>query len=144
MDYKKGFTLLTALLMVLFVSLAMAVIGTALLKSTQIGHGIKVFKTTKEAAETTAYAVIKKIDSLPPCTPTSTKGSCSFYDHDCEITDKVIPDVKEIVEKSSNIEEVNAYLISNCTEGTSHIYTIEVKATAKNGATTTIYFIYKK
>jgi uncharacterized protein (UPF0333 family) len=146
MDYKKGFTLLTALLMVLFVSLAMAVIGTAFLKSTQIGHGIKVFKTTKDAAESSAYAVMEEIKNgnlelKGNCTPTNT-DSCSKYS-DCEIV--LPPDIEAAIKKASGIEDVKAYLLSNCTDSSGlQIYTIQIEANATTGARTTIYFIYRK
>ena len=141
MVYKKGFTLITALLMVLFVSLAMAIIGTVFVKSTQISAGVKVFKTTKEAAQTTANVIIDEIDNgslSASCNPGCGGGS------PCQIN--LPADLENAIKSSQNIESATAYLISNCTDPTTgaQIYTIKVDVKAKNGATTHIFFIYEK
>jgi hypothetical protein len=143
MSYKKGFTLFSALLMVLLVTFVMAIIGTVFLKTTQIEQGIKTFKTTKDAAESTAYAVIDEIKSgslSANCDP----GCGNNTNSNCTID--LPTDIKEAVEKSSGIEEVTAYLLSNCTDSVTgvKIYTIKIEAKAKNGAKTYIYFIYEK
>ena len=144
MVYKKGFTLITALLMVLFVSLAMAVIGTVFVKSTQISGGIKVFKTTKEAAETTAYVIMEDIDNGNLKIESGCTVDCDSSSSSCEI--ELPEQIKWAIKKSKTMEGVTAYLISKCPGSTSgsQIYTIKVEAKAKNGATTNILFIYEK
>ncbi|HID79092.1 MAG TPA: type II secretion system protein [Aquifex aeolicus] len=139
---NKGFSLIGALLVVLIISMTIAVIGSVFLKSQKIGKAVKTFKTTKEAAEATAQVIIQSIDKGSLTTASGCKVNCDSSETKCEIT--LPPDIRTGIEKSSNIKEVKAYLLKNCSVGFFKIYTIRVSATAKDGSKTTIYFIYQK
>ena len=150
---KRGFSLIGALLLLVIVSMTMAVIGTLFLKSLKVQHELKVYKTTKEAAESAAYAVIEYIDSEGeppvknckddtgnPCTPNCSDSNCR-----CEIDWDAgeLKEVKEAIEKSPTIgQPPQGYLLKKCTEGDTKIYTIEILVSGSAGGGTRILFIY--
>jgi uncharacterized protein (UPF0333 family) len=137
----RAFSLIGALLVVLIISMTIAVIGSVFLKSREISHAVRTFKTTSEAAEATAQVVIQEIDNGTLSTNCTTVG-CDSSDTRCEID--LPSDIEESIRQSSNIEDVKAYLLKNCTSGSYNIYTVEVEATAKDGSKTTVFFIYQK
>jgi len=147
---NRGFSLIGALLVVLIISMTIAVIGSVFIKSQKIGHGVKVFKTTKEAAEATATSIISAIDNgtltlspsnCPDCSATGC-GVCKVID----LNGSGLGNLVTAVENSPYFESgsVSACLISNCTAGGKNIYTIKVTVSSKDGSKTTIYFIYQK
>jgi hypothetical protein len=121
--------------------MTIAVIGAVFLKSREMTHAVRTFKTAAEAAESTAQVIIQEIDNGTLSTNCTTVG-CDSSDTRCEID--LPSDIEESIEQSSNIEDVKAYLLKNCTADGYNIYTIEVEATAKDGSKTTVYFIYQK
>ena len=154
---KKGFSLIAALLVMLIVTLTVAVMGTIFVKEQQIATGVKTYKTSKEAAEALAQAVIEAISDPKNNGNVPTKGcrdssgnpctlGCSASDCKCLIdwdADPTLQKIKEAVEKSLGAEPVG-YILSNCTASDgSRVYTIEVTANSTSGAHTTVYFIYQ-
>ena len=154
MTINKGFSLIGALLLMVIVTATIAVIGAIFLNSLRIQHGMKVYKTTKEAAEAAAYGIIDHINhnmgNLPVNCTDSSGNPCNL---DCSNTTNCLclidwdksPDLKNIADAIQNSPAIGqkpkAYLLRNCTEGAAQIYTIKVNVKSKNGGTT-VYFIY--
>ena len=101
-------------MVVLIISMTIAVIGSVFLKSREISHAVRTFKTTSEAAEATAQVVIQEIDNGTLSTNCTTVG-CDSSDTRCEID--LPSDIEESIRQSSNIEDVKAYLLKNCSSG---------------------------
>jgi len=154
--FEKGFSLIGALLLVVIVTATVAVLGTLIVHSQRLTTEVKVYKTTKEAAESAAYAITNTIDSegdIPVnCTDKNTGAPCSVgcnasSDCICKIewdSDPLLQKIKESIEKSLG-ETPEGYLLANCTQPDGTVlYTIEVIVPSKSGTKTTVYFIYQK
>ena len=132
--------MVSALLLMVIISMAIALIGYLTISSIQVGGTLKTYKTTKEAAESVAYSVINEIDSDNLTTENCTVG-CSPNEKGCQI--KLPPDIENIIKTSGF--SYNATLLRNCTDDYGNqIYTIRVEVNKSNGTKSVIYFIYRK
>ncbi len=132
-------SLVSALLVMVIVSMAIALIGYLMVGSMKVSHELKVFKTTREAAEGVAFAVIGDIDEGNLQVQSGCSVDCAPDETGCPI--ELPPEIENALE---DYISVNATLLRNCTDGVSQIYTILVEAEAKDGTKTRIYFIYQK
>ncbi len=153
---SKGFSLVGALILVAIISLTMAVIGTIFLKTLRVQHGIKIYKTTKEAAESAAYALVDYMESnlgQPPigsCTDANGNSctlDCSNSTCRCTIDWNKSTELKNIADAIKNSPAIGeypvGYILKNCTDGTTQIYTILISVNSTQGAGgTRIMFIY--
>ena len=153
---NKGFSLVGALLLVAIISLTMAVIGALFLKTLRVQQGVKIYKTTKEAAESAAYGLVYYMESnsgqLPIGTCTDASGNsctldCSNSTCKCTIDWNKDSELKEIADAIKNSPAIGeypvGYVLKNCTDGTRQIYTILVSVNSTQGAGgTKIMFIY--
>ena len=153
---QKGFSLVGALILVAIISLTMAVVGTIFLKTLRVQHGIKIYKTTKEAAESAAYGLVdymKSNSGQPPigsCTDANGNSctlDCSNSTCKCTIDWNKSPELKSIADAIKNSPAIGeypvGYVLKNCTDGTTQIYTILISVNSTQGAGgTKIMFIY--
>jgi hypothetical protein len=142
---KKGQTLITALLILVFISLIIAVIGYIYIYFFKSEGKVFKYKTVKEAATAVAYSVIYMINqkNLTFTNPSCTVGCNSSSSNGCKIN---LPQQieKSLSDPHSNFQMcATAYLLLNCSE----VYTVKVIATkqveGKVNATSIIYFIYQ-
>jgi len=138
---------LIAVLMVLFiVSAALTLLGYLMLRSERMGHRVSQFKTTKQAAESIAVAVMDSIEggyldlvctdnvtSWCPLTFEGGKNGTCFV---------VLPPELEKALAESGLSG-RAVLLAICTQNSTANYAIRVNATAADGSKTNIYFIYQ-
>ena len=143
---ELGISLITTLFVLIIVSVIIAAIGYILMQSIITTHQAQVFKSSKQAAESMAYAIINEIDDgnltvnctgvvnwCPVTYANGTQGKCPI---------DLPPDIESALAQS-NINGT-AYLIANCSSAAGNTYTIEVEALAQDNTTTKIYFIYQK
>ncbi len=142
---ELGVSLITALFVIVLVSVIVGVIGYVLLASMKTSHEAQVFKSSKQAAESMAYAIINEIDA------DKLNVTCSGVTGWCPITvngteSKCPINLPADIQNSLSASKMSgdAYLIANCTSPIGNTYTIEVEASAPDNTTTRIYFIYQK
>jgi len=136
---QKGVSLVSALLLMIVVSMAIALIGYLAVSSIQVKGTLKTYKTTKEAAESVAYTIINEIDSGNLAINCDHTVGCSNNEKGCQI--KIPPNIEKAI-KASGLS-YNATLLRNCTDGVNQIYTIKVEVNKNNRIKTNIFFIYE-
>jgi len=130
-------SLVSALFVMLAASLAIALIGYLMFGSLKVSREMKLFKSTKEAAESVAHSVIGTIESGNLSCPSV---GCSPDATPCPID---LPPAVERALEASNMT-ATAYLLRRCETPQGTLYTVEVNATAEStGTKTVIYFIYQ-
>ena len=122
------------------ISMAIALIAYLSISSVHVGGTLKIYTTTKEAAESAAYSVVNEIESNTLSSDCDHPVGCSNNETGCPI--KLPPDIEKAIKVSGL--SYNATLLRNCTDGITQIFTIKVEVNKANGTKTTIFFIYKK
>ena len=130
--WKKGVTLITVLVLMVFVTLTIAAISYIFILGLKSEHSIATYKTTKEAAEAVGkyYASSGDISLNGTCT-----CNCAHCDHNCTIRVPI------------NITgyTIKATLLRKCPTSSGTIYTIKIIATSKNtNSKTRILMIIEK
>ncbi len=138
---KKGISLVSVILLMIIISLAIALVGYLTVGSIQTSGNLKVYKTTREAAESVSYEIINEIENYgAPETNNCTVG-CNDTSSACLI--KIPSNIVQAL-KASNLS-YQAYLLRNCTDTYGDtIYTVKVVVSRNNGTKTNIIFIYEK
>ena len=131
---RKGFSLVAALIVLVIVTITVAALGKFFIGSLKVGSQLKVYKTTKEAAESVAYYVIEDIDSLNCTTSSSCSANCI-----CNMSSDLYQSLQ-----ASNIN-ATIVLLRKISTSSGTIYIFQINATKQNGGgVTTIIFGYEK
>jgi len=139
---QKGVSLVSALLLMIIVSMAIALIGYLTVSSIQVKGTLKTYKTTKEAAESAVYTIISELNSK------TKNGKCiidenatcdnSYCENNCSILKKNT--CKNLCKSLTNSKmSLNAKISS--IEG---LYIIKATVSAKAGTKTNIYVVYSQ
>ena len=152
---KKGFAIPTMLLLLVIVVTTVALIGTLFVKAFKIQRGMKTHYLTLLNAETAARGLMDYISShngtLPfNCTTTTglpcTQGCGSTTNCICRVdwnADSVLANLKVAVENATNVKgTLSAYLLRNCTSGSSTMHLMKVVLEGWDGDLATVYFAY--
>jgi putative MATE family efflux protein len=137
---SKGMSLITALFVLVFVTLTLSAIGLLFNKYVQSTTYVQRFETTKEAARALAKDLLQEINTGNFTVDTTTCDvGCSDKEEPCPID--LPPEIEQSL-KASNIK-AQAYLLKKCDSDNATLYTIKVKASYSNGTQTNILIIYK-
>jgi len=135
---RKGFSLVTALLVMVIVSVTVAVLTKLFVGTLKVQTQVRTFNTVREAGETVAYTAAQKLsddelscaNGVPECQQLNPPKDC---------TDEVINGTLKEALENSGIKNATVYLLSKC----NNLYVFEIDAT-KNGAQVKIIFGYQK
>jgi len=123
---QKGVSLVSALLLMVVISMAIALIGYLTISSIQVGGTLKTYKTTREAAESSVYTILGLIDNgtavgnLTSCTsplPAELCGALERSNMTLSVT----------VTKIDDLYIVNATVESQTLKTKTHIYVVYKK-----------------
>ena len=132
---RKGFSLIAALIVLVIVTITVAALGMFFIGSLKVDTKLKIYKTTKEAAESVAYYIIENISSLK-CSISNSSCPGGF---ECNLSTEM--------EKSLTASHIDVKVCSlkqiSTPSGTT-IYIFQINATKADGAGTTIIFGYEK
>jgi putative MATE family efflux protein len=135
-----GMSLITALFVLVFVTITLSAIGLLFNKYVQSTTYVQRFETTQEAARAVAKDLLQEINSGNFTVDTTTCDvGCSDNEEPCPID--LPPEIEETL-KASNIT-AQAYLLKKCESDNATLYTIRVQASYNNGTQTNILIIYK-
>ena len=137
---KKGASLISALIVMVFVTLTVAAISYIFLQSLKTEHSIATYKTSKEAAEAVGIYLASTgnfaVENATGCHyENCISGNCE--ECNCPIR---LPD--ELKSALAGYINVNATLIKNCTDNGQNIYTVKIEAVStKTKARTNILMV---
>ena len=121
--------MVSALLLMVIISMAIALIGYLTISSIQVGGTLKTYKTTREAGESVVYTVFEVIDNgTISDNQTINNSNCNDY---------LPSDLCRTLNNSNMTLSVTVTKIDD-------LYIISANVTSKMGTSTHIYVVYKK